>query len=93
MPAEEYASYKTADYLETEEDIVSYLEAMLEECGDDPACLKRGLAAVSQSLRPREPSSATLNAVAELNAGEGYRFASVDDLFASLGISSAAQEE
>lgn len=32
-----FTRYDTADYLETEDDIAAYLEAVMEEGGDNPA--------------------------------------------------------
>ena len=37
MPEEKFARYDSADYLKTEEDIAAYLEAVMEDGGDDPA--------------------------------------------------------
>ncbi len=36
-PRETFSRYDTADHLRTDEEIVAYLEAVLEENGDDPA--------------------------------------------------------
>ena len=36
MPEEKFARYDSADYLKTEEDIAAYLEAVMEDGGDDP---------------------------------------------------------
>ncbi|MTJ06092.1 MAG: putative addiction module antidote protein [Sediminimonas qiaohouensis] len=43
-----FAHYDTADYLKTEEDIAAYLEAVMEEGGDDPAYIARALGAVAR---------------------------------------------
>ena len=37
MPDELFLRYDSAEYLKTEEDIAAYLEAVMEEGGDDPA--------------------------------------------------------
>ena len=47
MP-EQLRHYDSADYLETPEDIAAYLEACLEEGGDDPAYLVRALGTVAR---------------------------------------------
>jgi DNA-binding phage protein len=39
--------YETADYLKTEADIAAYLEAVMEEGGDNRAYIARALEAVS----------------------------------------------
>ena len=41
MPEEKFARYDSADYLKTEEDIAAYLEAVMEDGGDDPAYVAR----------------------------------------------------
>ena len=44
-----YARYDTADYLRTEEDIAAYLEAVMEEGGDDPAYVAHALGTVARA--------------------------------------------
>ena len=44
-----FARYDTADYLETEEDIAAYLEAVMEEGGDNPAYIARALGTVARA--------------------------------------------
>ena len=44
-----FARYDTADYLETEADIAAYLEAAMEEAGDNPAYIARALGAVARA--------------------------------------------
>jgi probable addiction module antidote protein len=44
-----FARYDTADYLETEDDIAAYLEAVMEESGDNPAYIARALGAVARA--------------------------------------------
>lgn len=44
-----FARYDTADYLETEADIAAYLEAVMEEAGDNPAYIARALGAVARA--------------------------------------------
>lgn len=41
MPEEQFARYDSADYLKTEDDVAAYLEAVMEEGGDDPAYVAR----------------------------------------------------
>lgn len=48
MPKETFTRYDSADYLKTEEDIATYLEAAAEE-GDDPAFLARALGVVARA--------------------------------------------
>lgn len=49
MAQEKFARYDSADYLKTEEDIAAYLEAVMEEGGDDPAYVTRALGAVARA--------------------------------------------
>ncbi|PWR21836.1 addiction module antidote protein [Zavarzinia compransoris] len=47
--AEKIAPYDTADYLKTEADIVEYLDAVMEEAGNDPAFVTRALGTVARA--------------------------------------------
>lgn len=47
--AETFARYDSADYLKTEEDIAAYLEAVMDEGGDDPAYIARALGVVARA--------------------------------------------
>ena len=49
MTEEQFAHYDSADYLKTEEDIAAYLEAVMEEGGDDPAYIARALGVVARA--------------------------------------------
>ena len=49
MPEEKFARYDSADYLKTEEDIAAYLEAVMEDGGDDPAYIARALGVVARA--------------------------------------------
>ncbi|MDO5646337.1 addiction module antidote protein [Paracoccus sp. (in: a-proteobacteria)] len=44
-----FARYDSADYLKTDEDIAAYLEAVMEEGGDDPAYIARALGVVARA--------------------------------------------
>lgn len=52
-----FARYDTADYLKSEEDIAAYLEAAMEEGGDDHAYITRALGVVARARTMTEPSS------------------------------------
>ena len=41
--------WDTAEHLETEEDMVGYLEACLEEAGDDPAFIAEALGTIARA--------------------------------------------
>ena len=44
-----HAPYDTADYLRNEDEIAAYLEAVMEEGGDDPAFVARALGTVARA--------------------------------------------
>lgn len=46
---ETFSRYDTADYLKTEEDMVAYLEACMEEAGDDPAYIAAALGNIARA--------------------------------------------
>jgi probable addiction module antidote protein len=47
MAKEVFSRYDTADYLKTEEDITAFVEAIMEEGGDDLAYIAHALGAVA----------------------------------------------
>jgi len=46
---ESFSRYDTADYLKSEKDIVAYLEACMEEAGDDPAFIAHALGNIARA--------------------------------------------
>lgn len=46
---ESFSTYDSADYLNSEEEMAAYLEACLEEAGDDPAFIARALGTVARA--------------------------------------------
>ena len=79
MPAKEH---KASDYLKTPEDIVAYLNAAIEEMGDDPRLLMRAFRRVAEtqggvSALARE---ANLDRVALSRALSGQRNPRLDTL-------------
>jgi len=49
MTEQKFSRYDSADYLETEDDIAAYLEAVMSEGGDDPAYITRALGTVARA--------------------------------------------
>jgi len=49
MTEAKFSRYDSADYLETQDDIIAYLEAVMAEGGDDPAYLTRALGVVARA--------------------------------------------
>jgi probable addiction module antidote protein len=50
MADNKLSAYDSADYLETEDDIVAYIEAVMADGGDDPAYLMRALGVIARAL-------------------------------------------
>lgn len=46
--------WNVQDYLKTPEDCVAYIEAAIEEAGDDPAFIAKALGDVVEALRPKQ---------------------------------------
>lgn len=46
---EQFSRYDAADYIRTEEDIAAYLEAAMEEAGDDGAFLAQALGDIARA--------------------------------------------
>lgn len=46
---EKFSRYDSAEYLKTEEDIHAYIEAVMEEGGDDPAFITHALGVVARA--------------------------------------------
>jgi probable addiction module antidote protein len=46
---ETFSRYDTADYLKSDEDIVAYLEACMEEADDDPAFIAAALGSIARA--------------------------------------------
>jgi probable addiction module antidote protein len=47
--SERFSRYDTADYLTDDDRIAAYLEAVIEEAGDDPALIAQALGAVARA--------------------------------------------
>lgn len=48
-PAETFTPYDSADYLANAEDVAAYLEAVIEEAGDDSAFITQALGTIARS--------------------------------------------
>lgn len=49
IESEEFSRYDSADYLTSVEDAAAYLEAAVEEAGDDPAFIAQALGVIARS--------------------------------------------
>jgi len=85
-----FARYDVADYLKTEDDIAAYLEAVIDENGDDPALITKALGAVARarnmSALAREVG-VTREGLYKALSGEGNpSFATVLKLARAIGL-------
>ena len=85
-----FARYDVADYLKTEDDIAAYLEAVIDEKGDDPALITKALGAVARarnmSALAREVG-VTREGLYKALSGEGDpSFATVLKLARAMGL-------
>lgn len=46
---EQFSRWDSAEYLKTEEDIANYLDACMEEAGDDPAFIAKALGTIARA--------------------------------------------
>lgn len=90
MEQVKFKRYDAADYLETEEDIAAYLEAVLEEAGDDPALVSRALGAVARARNMSQLSrdtGITREGLYKALSGEGNpSFATIVKVAHALGL-------
>ncbi|MDB6370826.1 addiction module antidote protein [Photorhabdus bodei] len=47
--SEQFTRWDSAEYLKTEADMAEYLDACIEEAGDDPAFIARALGAIARA--------------------------------------------
>ena len=47
--SEKFTRYDTAEYLKTDADMAAYLDACLEEAGDDPAFIANALGVIARA--------------------------------------------
>jgi probable addiction module antidote protein len=47
--AEQFSRWDSAEYLKTEEDMANYLDACMEEAGDDPAFIAKALGTIARA--------------------------------------------
>lgn len=46
---EQFSRWDSAEYLKTEEDMANYLDACMEEAGDDPAFIAKALGTIARA--------------------------------------------
>ncbi|MGQ0621199.1 MAG: addiction module antidote protein [Panacagrimonas sp.] len=90
MTSESFSRYDTADYLKTEDDVTAYLEAVMEEGGDDPAFIARALGVVARARNMSQlarDTGLTREGLYKALSGEGNpSFATVMKVARALGL-------
>ena len=89
-PEEKFSRYDTADYLTDDERIAAYLEAVMEEAGDDPALIAQALGAVARarniSQLARDTGLTREGIYKALSAEGNPSFATVIKMAKALGL-------
>lgn len=87
---ETFSRYDSADYLKTEEDITAYMEAVMEEGGDDPAFVAHALGAVARARNMSQlarDTGMTREGLYKALSGQGNpSFATVMKVAQALGL-------
>lgn len=90
MTKEQFSRYDSADYLETEDDIAAYLEAVMLEGGDDPDYVTRALGTIARARNISQLARDTgmsREGIYKALSGEGNpSFATVSKIARALGL-------
>ena len=90
MTEAKFSRYDSANYLETDEHITAYLEAVMEEGGDDPAFITRALGVVARakniSKLARDTGMSREGIYKALSAEGNPSFATVSKIAGALGL-------
>lgn len=90
MPQEQFSRYDSADYLKTDADITAYLEAVMEEAGDDPAFVAQALGVVARarnmSQLARDVGMSREGLYKALSADGNPSFATIMKVARALGL-------
>ena len=82
--------YDSAEYLKTDEDMAAYLEACLEEAGDDPAFIAQALGTIARAKGmtqlARDTGLARESLYKALSAEGNPEFATIWKVIRALGI-------
>ena len=85
-----FSRYDTADYLKTEEDIVAYLEAVMEEGADDPGFVAHALGVVARARNMSQlarETGMTREGLYKALSGDGNpSFATIAKVAKALGL-------
>ena len=90
MSTETFKRFDAADYLKSEDDIIAYLNAAMDEAGDDPAVIARALGAVARARNMSQlarDTGITREGLYKALSGEGNpSFATIVKVAQALGL-------
>jgi probable addiction module antidote protein len=90
MTSIEFSPYDTADYLKNDDDIVAYLEAVMEEGGGDPSYIMHALGVVARarniSKLAREAGMSREGLYKALSGKSNPSFSTVVKVAGALGL-------
>ena len=85
-----FKRFDAADFLETEEDVAQFLQAIMEDSGDDPAAIASALGAVARarnmSKLARDSGLTREGLYKALSAGGNPSFATIVKVANALGL-------
>ena len=88
--AEKFTRYDTAEYLKTDSDMAAYLDACLEEAGDDPAFIAHALGVIARargmSQLARDTGLARENLYKALSSDGNPEFGTILKVIKALGL-------
>lgn len=90
MPNETFTHYDSAEYLKTEEHVAAYMDAMMDEGGDDPAFIAHALGVVARARNVSQLARDTgmsREGIYKALSGEGNpSFANIVKVAGALGL-------
>ncbi|MEW5893156.1 MAG: addiction module antidote protein [Pseudomonadota bacterium] len=88
--AEKFTRYDSAEHLKTDEDMAAYLDACLEEAGDDPAYIAHALGVIARARGmtqlARDTGLARENLYKALSADGNPEFGTILKVVKALGL-------
>lgn len=94
--SEKFTRYDTAEYLKTDDDMAAYLDACLEEAGDNPAFIAHALGVIARargmSQLARDTGLARENLYKALSMDGNPEFGTILKVIKALGLKLHAQQ-
>ncbi len=88
--AEKFTRYDSAEHLKTDEDMAAYLDACLQEAGDDPAYIAHALGVIARARGmtqlARDTGLARENLYKALSADGNPEFGTILKVVKALGL-------